>query len=307
MSSPTLGRGQVVRHQFLVLAFGGSNPSAPAKFIKIMKKNVVPLHEATDVAVFGGKAVNLGKILKNGLPVPNGLAIGLGSFDLQNQLSASSRESIENFVETGVKYAVRSSATVEDGADMSWAGQFESYLFVKSESVIEKVEDCHMAIKARAKAYADENSQDQTVSVGVVVQEMVDPKFAGVMFTKNPVNGAEEIVVEYVEGVGEQLVSGKVTPKYFSWDRKPKEVSTQAKVPFKTKELIEAGLGIEALFDDVPQDIEWAIDKSGKLWITQSRPITTLYIKQVGTVHATKVLKNGDKVVIDLVKGEVNR
>lgn len=247
-----------------------------------MKQSIVPLQTATNVVVFGGKAVNLGTMLRAGLPVPSGFAVGLSAFGEQGKLLTDAKTLLKNSLRPAVQYAVRSSATVEDGADMSWAGQFESYLYVDSDDVTEKVEKCHQAIKSRARAYADENNQNHTVSVGVVVQEMIDPRFAGVMFTENPVSGKEEIVVEYVQGVGEQLVSGKVTPEDFAWDRKSKEMSSQVKVPFKTEELIEAGLAIETLFDDMPQDIEWAIDKTGKLWITQSRPITTLNIEHVG-------------------------
>jgi len=239
------------------------------------------LREAPSVDTFGGKAANLATLLQANLQVPDGFAIGVDDFDKQGQLKAEVSAELEALLDQSKLYAVRSSATVEDAKDTSWAGQFETYLFVEPKDVVNKINECHSAIKARARAYATETGESQDIKVGVVVQEMIDPVYAGVLFTKNPVSGANEVVLEYVEGVGEQLVSGKVTPKELSWDRKKQSLSG-AKAPFNAEEVIDAGLRIEKIFDGTPQDVEWAVDKDGKLWITQSRPITTLNIEQVG-------------------------
>ena len=229
----------------------------------------------------GGKAANLSALLSAGQPVPTGLAVSIEAFDSKGRLQGKAKDAITSWI-SDRQYAVRSSATVEDAADMSWAGQFESYLYVAASDVIAKVEECHGAVKARALAYASEAVKEHTFDVGVVVQEMIDPEYAGVIFTENPVTGNHELVAEYVSGVGEQLVSGKVTPKDFVWDRKTGSLVAEDPVPFNTDELTTRALEIEAAFDDAPQDIEWAIDKKGKLWITQSRPITTLNIEHAG-------------------------
>jgi len=223
-----------------------------------MKTDVVALKDASKVSLFGGKATKLAKMLQAGMAVPNGLAVGLAAFDDSGQLTAVARAKLKPFLRNGISYAVRSSATVEDAADKSWAGQFESYLFVAPTDVIVKVEQCHAAIKARARAYAAETSKVQNISVGVVVQEMIDPAYAGVLFTNNPVSGAHELVVEYVNGVGERLVSGKTTPEDFTWNRKTNTITPSKLIPFDAQKLIQADLTIEALFDNTPQDIEWA-------------------------------------------------
>lgn len=231
---------------------------------------------------FGGKAANLSILTRANLPVPSGIAISIEAFTKKGELLKSAKTLIENNLVPARTYAVRSSATVEDSAENSWAGQFESYLYVNTKDVLHKVEQCHAAVRTRAKAYAAQSGSAQNIVVGVVVQEMIDPAFAGVVFTRNPVSGAHEIVAEYVRGVGEQLVSGVIDPEEFTYSREDQKITSGKKVPFDTDGLIKMSQDIETLFGDAPQDIEWAIDKNDKLWITQSRPITTLSIEQTG-------------------------
>lgn len=247
-----------------------------------MTNPVVELSHAVDVARFGGKAVNLGIMLKAGLPVPAGFAVSIDAFDSDGQLLADQKNSVTKLLKKDVLYAVRSSATVEDAEDQSWAGQFETFLYVPFDEVVAKVSACHGAIKARARAYADQQQEDQVFNVGVVVQEMIDPVYAGVLFTQNPVTGDQEYVGEYVSGIGEQLVGGTVTPEDFTWNPKTRKLTAADQLPFEHTKLVELGAAIQELFDGKPQDIEWAIDRAGKVWITQSRPITTLQIEQVG-------------------------
>ncbi len=242
---------------------------------------IVRLEDANDLTKFGGKASNLAFLLQNRLKVPAGWAISHDGFNASGHLL----KDVQLELDDSKLYAVRSSATVEDAGDKSWAGQFETFLYVAPKDVITKTEECHATSNRRTEAYAAEVGKGTDFKVAVVVQEMVNPEYAGVLFTKNPVSGKNEIVVEYVKGIGEQLVGGKVTPGQISWDRKSQKLITKKQAPFDTEDLISAGLSIEAFYDGVPQDIEWAIDKSGILWITQSRPITALNIKQTGEGH----------------------
>ncbi len=252
-----------------------------------MQQTINPLQNATSSTLYGGKATNLASMLQAKLPVPDGLAISIDAFTDEESatLTPAAATHLTTLLATRAPdtlFAVRSSATVEDAIDSSWAGQFETFLYVAAADVPQKVEQCHAAIKARAKAYSEASNNKQAIQVAVVVQEMIDPAYAGVMFTQNPVSGANQLVIEYVQGVGEQLVSGKATPEDFTYDRTTKQLSSALPIPFATDELIRLGLEIEQLFAGAPQDIEWAIDKSGKLWITQSRPITTLNIERTG-------------------------
>jgi phosphohistidine swiveling domain-containing protein len=222
---------------------------------------------ADEVAEFGGKAVNLAVMLQAGLPVPSGFAVGLTAFNSSEKLPEELTSEILAMIDRGKAYAVRSSATQEDAIGASWAGQFETFLNVGYDELLEKIVECHNSATTRAKAYAADKS-DASLAVAVVVQEMIDPVYAGVLFTRDPVTGSESVVTEYVSGLGESLVSGKADPNKLVLDSPE---STQA--PFDVHELTEVAKKIEALFAG-PQDIEWAMEK-GKLWVVQARPITT--------------------------------
>lgn len=99
---------------------------------------------------------------------------------------------------------------------------------------------------------------------------MVSAEYAGVAFSKNPVNGKNEIITEYVKGLGEGLVSGKKDPVQIIINDDLKNTN----IPFEIKKLKDYILKIVSVYNDVPQDIEYAVS-DGKIYILQSRPITT--------------------------------
>lgn len=241
---------------------------------------VVPLRDATEVGNYGGKAANLAKMLQANLQVPPGFAVGLGAFITKGKLSIQAKQQITNLLSKQQLYAVRSSALAEDANGASWAGQFETFLNTESEDVIAKVEACHNSAKARAQAYADSRAEARDFNIAVVVQEMIQPDYAGVLFTKDPVRGRNVVVAEYVKGLGEQLVNGTVTPEGFEWDRQlNKIVEKTVDIPFDAQTLANLTLAVESLYG-APQDIEWAVAK-GTFYLVQARPITTLPGKQV--------------------------
>lgn len=227
--------------------------------------SVRPLVEADDVANYGGKAANLAKMLETGLPIPDGLAVSLAAFDNEGHLTSEAAAAINQGLQANKLYAVRSSALAEDAEGASWAGQFETYLNTPAKSVVAKVEECHTTAKARAKAYASD--KDGEFQIAVVIQEMVKPEYAGVLFTKDPVTGDDTPVTEYVKGLGEVLVSGRADPTRLVLD------GSEQAAPFDTTELIKLTKKVEELFS-TPQDIEWAW-ADGKMWLVQARPITT--------------------------------
>ncbi len=205
-----------------------------------------------------------------------------------------------------VYVAVRSSATLEDLAEASFAGQHETYLNVKGEDeVVEKVKKCWSSLYTpRAIAYRAKYGFDKRdVSIAVVVQKMVNSDKSGVLFTSHPVTGEKKSIIEAVFGLGEAIVSGKVTPDTYVYDREQDKLvdvkisEKRIAVVRKNGKTVEVKLDEQkakdrVLSDDeirklvkigevleehykMPQDVEWAIEK-GKLYIVQSRPITTI-------------------------------
>ncbi len=204
--------------------------------------------------------------------------------------------------------AVRSSANAEDLPDMSFAGQQDTFLNVQGEeAVIAAVRNCWASLwTARALSYRHELGIDNDlVAMSVVVQRMVDAEAAGVLFTVNAMTGKRsELVINASFGLGEAVVSGQVTPDSFTLDRENlhvRETTIGAKeqmviadkggtvlkaiddqvrdsaslTPAQLKALAALALSVEAHWDGVPQDIEWAI-ADGNCWLLQSRPITHL-------------------------------
>jgi phosphohistidine swiveling domain-containing protein len=226
--------------------------------------DVLELRDVTDITKFGGKAVNLAKMLQASFSVPAGLAVGLNAFGESGELKNEAKQLIKQRLLSDKLYAVRSSALAEDAEDASWAGQFETFLDTPAANVIERIEECHNSSKARVKAYAGD--KDTLFQVAVVIQEMIKPEYAGVLFTMNPVTGDATPVTEYVEGLGEELVSGRADPVRIILDGKHS-------APFDTQQLIGLASDVEQLFGK-PQDIEWAW-ADNTMWLVQSRPITT--------------------------------
>lgn len=234
-----------------------------------------------DVGLVGGKGASLGEMTHAGIPVPLGFVITTEGF--QENIE---QEALESFDGLGTeKVAVRSSAVAEDSSSASWAGQLETYLNITREDLVSKIKECWESIKSeRAQDYASQQnlSEDQK-KVAVVVQKMVDAKSAGVMFTVNPVStDKNEVMIESTLGLGEKLVQGEIIPDNFIIDKQTSEIKSKDLQQEKQtisdediKRLVELGKKIEEHYGK-PQDIEWAIDDQNKIWILQSRPITTL-------------------------------
>src|SRR4051812_5938765 len=174
--------------------------------------DVVPLAEAHDHSVFGSKAVGLGDAVRGGLPVPPGVALSGPVVDAV----ASGEDSAINEVAQSVRrlegpFAVRSSAVGEDGADASFAGQHVTLLNVPSaDHCTEAVREIWWSANSdSAITYRQRTGKFVRPSVGVVIQALLDSDVAGVMFTQNPINGADERVIEASWGLGEAVVAGR--------------------------------------------------------------------------------------------------
>lgn len=225
------------------------------------------LKEASDKHIFGGKAANLAKLIQHDLPVPDGIAVGLDAFSSNGKLIDDAKDQIKQHITNNKLYAVRSSALAEDAKSASWAGQFETFLDTKADDVVTKIELCHASAKNRARAYAKDKDVTSDFEIAVVIQEMINPDYAGVLFTKDPISGKDLLVTEYVAGLGEELVSGRADPTKVVLGTEDK-----TQTPFDSKKLAELAKKVEQLFG-MPQDIEW-VCANDKIWLVQARAIT---------------------------------
>src|SRR5688572_18477301 len=153
----------------------------------------VNLLDASDLARFGGKAVSLGHSLRAGLPVPPGAAL---ASDLVDRIAAGDETALRAVLESPhvpqrVRLAVRSSAIGEDGAGASFAGQHATRLNVTAGSLGDAVRAVWESARSEsALAYRRRQHLPAEPKMGVVVQLLVEPLCAGVLFTRNPMTGA---------------------------------------------------------------------------------------------------------------------
>ncbi len=206
--------------------------------------------------------------------------------------------------------AVRSSATMEDLADASFAGQQESFLNVKGkENLILKVKECFASLfTSRAVYYRTKKGfAHDRAQLSVVIQKMIDSEKSGVMFSKDPVSSKDQIVIEAVWGLGEGIVSGRIKPDHYVVSGDVSDLKIlNVKISEKKVAIVRNSAGenqIVSLSDErakrqvlsnyelkilagyakkleehykKPQDIEFAISKN-EIYIVQSRPITTIF------------------------------
>lgn len=185
-------------------------------------KEAVPLVKARDEAIFGSKAVGLGEAARAGLPLPPGVAL---SGPIVEAVAGGDEHATRKVVKAvrplGGPLAVRSSAVDEDGADASFAGQHLTLLNVpSSDEVSEALREIWWSANSdSAITYRQRVGLFTRPSVAVVVQALLDVDVAGVMFTRNPITGADERVIEASWGLGEAVVAGLVIPDHYRLDR----------------------------------------------------------------------------------------
>ncbi|HSV38127.1 MAG TPA: PEP/pyruvate-binding domain-containing protein [Nocardioidaceae bacterium] len=265
---------------------------------------IVPLLGAAEESLYGAKAVGLGDALRAGLPVPPGVALPGPVVDAiasgEAEATAALREAVADLP---MPVAVRSSAVGEDSAGASFAGQHITVLNVPT------IEDVESAVREvwwsansdSAITYRKRLGVFERPSVGVVVQSLLDPESAGVMFTRNPINGADERMIEASWGLGEAVVSGRVIPDSFRLARNGQVLDSRAGVkkfairgvpgggtvdedvaPHLVESLclsdedLQALSGLAADCERVygeGRDIEWAF-AGGQLYLLQCRAVT---------------------------------
>lgn len=261
---------------------------------------------AQDADRFGGKSASLGELLHAGIPVPPGFAIGTDAGeDLTDMLRRDIAMRYERLGDE-VPVAVRSSALGEDSAEATFAGQQDTYLWVRGiDAVCDAVTRCWASLyNPEAVAYRERFKIDNP-TMGVTIQLMADAAVSGVMFTCNPVSGDRSMVaINASWGLGLAVVGGEVTPDDYLVSKVTGEIVKQT-INDKAVQYVPGDDGAqridvdedrrnEACLDDggigalvevakriekhfgTPQDIEWAFDQDGELFILQSRPVTGL-------------------------------
>jgi pyruvate,water dikinase len=236
----------------------------------------------------GMKAESLVAMLGGGFRVPDGFVVCVGE----------TADGIEKFADEDIEYAVRSSGLCEDLPGVSFAGQYDSYLHVKGFDNLKKaIADCQQSIHSpRVQAYVTMQGIDASSSaMAVIVQKMVNADCAGVAFSVNPINGKDtEMLIEAVEGTGEKLVSGLVTPESYAYnwyDETSHDFSHLILSYDKMNELCDIVLSIQEFYG-FPVDVEWAI-QNDEIYILQSRPITAISYQGIPEEWTTADFRDG--------------
>ncbi|MFX0092487.1 MAG: PEP/pyruvate-binding domain-containing protein [Candidatus Hodarchaeota archaeon] len=242
----------------------------------------------------GGKGGNLALLYQSKFPVPEGFIILPHAFDgdkIHPEAWIEIQENIKRITRTNKKiaFAVRSSALAEDSVHASFGGQFETVLGVKKEEeLLQAIYTVRQSrLSERVQVYSKAKGMDFSHEIAVVVQEMVPSTLSGVVFTRDPITGANQIVGNYIHGLGEKLVSGEVDAYEFSLQRPKGRYKGPEEFKQYAQRLYKLALNVEKKLGN-PQDIEWAI-ANNKLYLLQSRPITTLiaHDSERGEMNAT--------------------
>ncbi|MFS1517330.1 PEP/pyruvate-binding domain-containing protein [Bacillus sp. SCS-151] len=295
-----------------------------------------------DFQAVGGKGYNLSKMYNQGLNVPNGFVITSDAYNsyiqknfigekisrILNEETSTKEKSLtikslftkelfsielQKHIEDQLtkiaskRVAVRSSSTVEDLPGMSFAGQYSTYLNVTRKDIIDKVLLCWQSLwNERAIDYRTKYDVTSDFTHSVVIQEMINSKLSGIVFTANPITGnRNEIYINGSYGLGEAIVSGEVNPDQYTVAKSNgkvliEELSSKERlcqygedgieyVPIRDglkngsslenlhiESIVKEAIKLEAYFSK-PQDIEFAIDHNDELYIVQSRDITSLF------------------------------
>jgi len=233
----------------------------------------------------GSKATNIHFLLRNGIKVPDSWVILWTAYEeylLNNHMvEMDLRRELSTIIDPGKSYAVRSSASVEDSGEFSCAGLFKSYLQVQGiDDIISSISKVWLSLESPEFESYWKNIMplDTEAHMAVIIQEMVQPLFSGVVFTKNPVTGFSETIIEAGPGTGEYQANyhqdlERWVSKWGNWSQKPKDGKLRESL---AREIVVQAKKISLSYGK-PVDLEWAWDGKN-LYFLQVRPITRLNI-----------------------------
>jgi pyruvate,water dikinase len=297
-----------------------------------MEPLVVPLAAASraDRARVGGKAAHLGELMRAGFAVPDGFALTAAAYRLHLREAglealpgdgartgaAIMRHAVPTAVVDAVKralaplggdLAVRSSAVGEDAAGASFAGQHETRLGVRGlGAVLDAVRACWASLWSERAVEYRAGRGLAAGDMACVVQHMVPAEAAGVLFTADPVTGERDrVVVNVVRGLGEALVSGRVSAAQALLDAGNGRVvdGDAAVLPVPAAELARIAREVAACFG-APQDVEWAV-AGGRVFLLQARPITSLPPEPVRLEDAERPILYYPERVKEMMPGPI--
>ncbi|TFG28449.1 hypothetical protein EU528_11205 [Candidatus Thorarchaeota archaeon] len=230
----------------------------------------------------GNKARNLFFLHKQGYRIPKTITCNFDAYDKFKSGDESVLDQLDNELSSilieGKKYSVRSSANIEDATSYSFAGQFSTHLNIEGrKAIIQAIQSVwKSAEKVNEAEYIKTTKSGSTTKMGVIIQEMVKPIFSGVVFTKNPLTGLDEVIVESVDGYGDALVQEGVTPnrwvyKWGEWIEHPDSQDDRISI---IQEIIQQSRELAVHYGS-PLDLEWCYDGQHIYWL-QLRAITAL-------------------------------
>jgi phosphohistidine swiveling domain-containing protein len=230
----------------------------------------------------GNKAKNLSFLVNHGFDIPRTMVCNfdayLGYESGETSILEQLQEELSTRIEKGKKYSVRSSASIEDSTSYSFAGQFSTHLNVEGvRAIIDAIVDVWKSAEAVSKTdYIKTVKKGDSILMGVIIQEMIEPNYSGVVFTKNPLTGLDEVIVESVEGYGDALVQEGVTPdrwvyKWGEWIEAPEQLDERFSI---IESVIHQSQELAKIYG-APLDLEWCFDGIQIFWL-QLRVITAL-------------------------------
>ncbi|MCP3870376.1 MAG: hypothetical protein GY703_20240 [Gammaproteobacteria bacterium] len=264
---------------------------AQAKANKVLEDpGVISLREAHKYSNAGHKAIRLSVMLDAGLPVPDGFVVTSKILNREEPVDSDDQVLMTKAEQSLVTkqwkrlgadlVAVRSSGLNEDGQMQSYAGVFESILNVSNYALGDALSKVGLSMRSqRSNAYSGETEEKG----GALIQAMVDARYAGVLFTEHPSSSGSSMV-ELVSGLGESLVSGKITPESYVFGAVSGRSMDGKRAPIDLKPLLELGCQVEQLFGRA-QDIEWAFIDD-KFMLLQARDITASIVNLPGIESA---------------------
>jgi phosphoenolpyruvate synthase/pyruvate phosphate dikinase len=235
----------------------------------------VPFHQVSSFqGRLGGKGAVLGLLAEQGFPVPSGGIL------TRPPVSEIEWDSIFSWWREAGRpaLAVRSSALGEDSHELSYAGQNQSFLNVRDELQLrECVHRCFESIHGESsKTYRHFFSQSKVRDgeMNVVLQEMVDPSFSGVYFSTDPRGKEKTWIIELIEGLGEDLVSGRKTPVFITAENRA-GITVPGLDTFNFEKVLALGARVREILG-YEVDMEWALDQNLDVRLLQARPVTAL-------------------------------
>ncbi len=294
---------------------------------------ILKFEDINDFSKVGNKAKFLSLMKRNGFNVPGGLVIDSDSYDeiiKDNKINESINQLLEELKKDNVKdisnkitklfenihfneqikhnidekinkdklYAIRSSGTKEDLDEHSFAGQYETFLNVPYNKLQEKVIECYKSMFSEVilNYLLNNNISCKDLKMTVIIQEMVQSEYSGICFTINPITGNDkEMVIELGEGLGENIVSGKVAPEQYFFNWYDKEYKYDENNQYLSRDLLDKMTDVFLkiqLYFGYPCDIEFGIENNN-IYILQARKITKIKYQEINDLWSTADFKDG--------------